>query len=218
MCAIVRHPGVLAALILATGFSSLPPFASMARGASPVERHGWAAGVAYGIGSADITLKTNDPEGDYTRGASPQFRFGKMVGSHFMIGLEDRQWMNETGLGDEKVRANFQNFNVVLTVYPGKTSNWTSGFFLQGGAGVAHARTSVLEPIPGGNEWGETFEVVGKLDESGSGFMFGAGYEVRVSSHLAVGLTTSFNSLTFDDEIFDTVKFFPGGLNLNWYF
>jgi opacity protein-like surface antigen len=207
-------------LFLAGGLCLSPPLTGTAHATSPVERHGWGAGVAYGIGSADVTLKPSaiDTNTGYTRGASPQFRLGKMVGSHFMVGLEDRQWMNETGLGDEKLRANFQNFNVVLTVYPGKTSNWTSGFFLQGGAGVAHARTSVLEPIPGGNEWGETFEVVGKLDESGKGFMFGAGYEFRVSSHLAAGLTTSFNSLTFDDNVYDTVKFFPGGLNLNWYF
>jgi len=218
MNAIVRYPGVLAATILAAGLALLPPLATMARAASPVERHGWGAGVAYGIGSADVTLKTNDPQSGYSRGASPQFRLGKMVGRRFMIGIEDRQWMNETGVNGEKLRANFQNFNVVLTAYPGKTSNWTSGFFLQVGAGKAHARTSLLEPIPGGNEWGETFEVVGKLDESGSGFMVGAGYEIRVSSHLAAGLTTSFNSLTFDDEVFDTVKFFPGGLNLNWYF
>ena len=213
-----RNPGVWAGFVLAAGIMLLPPFVGTARATSPVERHSWGAGVAYGIGAADVTLKSNDPTTGYSRGASPQFRVGKMVGSHFMIGLEDRQWMNETGITGEKLRANFQNFNVVLTVYPGRNSNWTSGFFLQGGAGVAHARTSLLEEIPGGNEWGETFEVVGKLDESGSGFMFGAGYEFRVSSHLAAGITTSFNSLSFDDDIFDTVKFFPGGLNLNWYF
>jgi len=218
MNGINRCSGVLAATILTLGLSLLPPLAATAQAAGPVERHGWGAGVAYGVGSADVTFKSTDPQTGYSRGASPQFRIGKMVGRRIMIGLEDRQWMNEGGLGDEKVRANFQNFNVVLTVYPGRASDLTSGFFLQTGAGIAHARTSVLEPIPGGNEWGETFEVVGKLDESGSGFMVGAGYEVRVSSHLAVGVTTSFNSLTFDGKIFDQVKFFPGGLNLNWYF
>jgi opacity protein-like surface antigen len=142
-----------------------------------------------------------------------------MIGSHFSIGIEDRQWLDEAGVQGDKIRGNIQNVNLVLTVYPGSTKNLTSGFILQAGIGIAQARLSLLEPFEGGkNEWGETHEVIAKTDEGGSGWLVGAGYEIRVSSHFAAGATVTFNSLTFDDQIFDTVEFIPGGLHLNWYF
>jgi opacity protein-like surface antigen len=111
-----------------------------------------------------------------------------------------------------------QNLSLVLTAYPGRTTNWTSGF-LATGAGLAHARLSALEPYPGGsNEWGESYEVVAKTDESGWGLLVGVGYELRISTHFAVGLVIDFNYLEFEDEILDQARFIPGGLNLNWYF
>lgn len=207
------------ALLAAAALALLSPLATPAHAARPVERHNWVAGVAYGVGRADVDLNNDEIQTGWTKGASPQFRFGKMIGSHFSIGLENREWLDEGGNADYKVRANFQNFNVVLTAYPGRTSDMTSGFFIHAGAGISHARLSALEPIPGGgDQWGNTYEELVVHDESGFGYMVGAGYELRVSSHFAVGAVVSYNSLTFDDQVFDQVKFFPGGLNLNWYF
>jgi opacity protein-like surface antigen len=186
--------------------------------AQPVERHNWAAGVAYGFGPADVDLNSAELYTDWERGASPQIRLGRMIGSHFMIGVEDRQWIDEGGIRGYKVRGNIQNVSFVVTAYPGRTSDLTSGFMVQLGAGVAQARVSALEPYEEPNEWGETYEVVAKKDESGWGFLIGGGYELRVSSHFAVGAAVTFNSLEFNEQIFDRVKFIPGAFSLTWYF
>jgi opacity protein-like surface antigen len=196
-----------------------PFLSSVGEGGPPVERHHWVAGVAYGVGPANVDLNSTEMETDWRRGASPQFRLGRMIGRHFMIGLEDRQWMDEGGIRDYKIRGNIQNVSLVMTTYPGRTTDWTSGFLVQLGAGIAHARISALKPIEGGqDEWGATYELVDKRDESGWGFVVGGGYEFRVSSHFAVGVVATFNYLEFHDQIIDQARFIPGGLNLNWYF
>jgi hypothetical protein len=208
-----------AALTLAACSMVLLLHGGPAHAAGPVERHGWAVGLAYGVGHASVEMKELPASTDWNRGGSPQFRAGKMIGRHFMIGVEDRQWLNEGGVGEYKVRGNVQNVSLVLTTYPGRTTDMTSGFFLQVGGGYAHGRLSGLEPIEGGpNEWGETYEVIYKHDAEGWGAMVGAGYEVRISGHFAAGVTTSYNVIRFDDDVFDEIEFLPGGLNLNWYF
>ncbi|TPW11335.1 MAG: hypothetical protein FD129_1685, partial [bacterium] len=133
----------------------------MSDAARPVERHEWVAGVAYGVGPADIDFNSTEFDTDSEQGASPQFRLGKMIGDHFMIGIEDRQWLNAGGVNEYQLRGNIQNFNLVLTTYPGSTGNWTSGFLVHAGVGYAHARVSALAPYEGGsNEHGETHYVV----------------------------------------------------------
>ena len=206
-------------LVLTAGFVVAPLPGALAHAAGPVDRHDWSVGVATRVGRATVELHGAPADLDWSRGASPQFRVGRVLGEHWMIGLQERQWLNEGGLSGYKVRGNVQNFGLVLTSYPGRTTNMTSGIFLELGAGLAHGRITALEPYEGGaNQWGETYETVYKHDAKGWGAMVGAGYEFRISSHFAAGVSMSYNYLEFDDEIFDRVEFVPGGLNLNWYF
>jgi hypothetical protein len=213
-----RRSAALLTLAIVAGIA-FPP-GGLAQGIHPVERQDWTLGLAYGVGRASVELNADVASTDWTQGGSPQFRVGRMIGDHLMIGVEDRQWLDEGGLGEYKVRANLQNVSFVVTAYPGRTTDWTSGFFVQVGGGYAHARLSGLEPYEGGsNEWGETYEVVYKHDAGGWGAVFGLGYELRLSRHFAAGIATSYNLLRFDDdEVFKEVETFPGGLNLNWYF
>jgi opacity protein-like surface antigen len=198
-----------AALFLPRSASALPP----------VERHNWAAGVAYGVGRADVDFVNDDFVVDGSRGGSPQFRIGKMVGRHFMIGVANRQWMDEGGQRDVKIRSNTQSALLMLTAYPGKTTNWTSGFYLQAGYGFANARISGLERAEGGvDEHGNTYIPFYVKDEGGTALALGIGYEIRVSRHFAAGVNISYNHLQIDGDIFDSSTFYPGGLNLNWYF
>ena len=219
----MRHRSVCrsAALLTLAVFTAVTcPPGGLAHAVTPVERHDWAVGLAYGVGRASAELGPEAASTEWSRVGSPQYRLGRMIGRHLMIGVEDRQSLTEGGLGDYKVRANVQNVSLVLTTYPGRTTNWTSGFFIQLGGGYAHARLSGLEPYEDGpNEWNETYEVVYKHDADGWGAVFGLGYELRLSRHFAAGITTSYNLMQFDDDdVFEEVEAFPGGLNFNWYF
>jgi hypothetical protein len=204
---------------LVLSIAVLSPLPGVCRAVQPMERHNWSAGVGFGVGPADVEFNSAATNSDWQRGAAPQLRVGRMIGGHFMVGFEDRQWMDESGVQDYKVRGNIQNVDLVVTVFPGRSDDLTSGFLLQAGAGLAHARTSVLEPYPGGaNEWGETYEVMAKKDDSGWGFLVGGGYELALSRHLGMGAVFTFNSVEFDQGIYDRVRFIPGALNLTWYF
>lgn len=212
-------PLLITTLVFAAGFLVAPPTGGVAHAGGPVERHGWTVGLATRVGRADVKLHGAPVELDWARGASPEFRAGKMLGDHWMIGLQNRQWLNEGGLAGYKVRGNVQNFGLLLTSFPGSTKNMASGIFVQVGGGIAHGRLSALEPYEGGaNEWGETYELVEKHDAQGWGASAAAGYEFRIASHFAAGVSTTYNYLEFDDEIYDRVEFFTSGLNLNWYF
>lgn len=179
----------------------------------------WVLGLSYGVGRASVDLDTPTDSADWARGASPQVRFGRRLGRHFVLGLENRQWLNEGGLGDLKLRGNVQSVNVVLTAYPWRAVGSSRGFFAEIGAGYGHGRITALEPVPvDEQEWGETFEEIYKHDASGWSATFGLGYEVRFARHFAAGLVVSFNMLRFDDEVFDRADFVPGGLIVNWYF
>ncbi|HEX7881081.1 MAG TPA: outer membrane beta-barrel protein [Candidatus Eisenbacteria bacterium] len=201
---------------LAAMVSVLPRSASAL---PPIDRHNWSAGVAYGVGHADIDFVNQDITVDGERGGTPQFHISRMIGSRFMLGIANRQWMDEGGLYEGKIRCNTQSLSLMLTVYPGNLANWTSGFYLQGGYGFANARISLLERAEGGvDEHGNTYVVVRKEDEGGTAVGLGAGYEFRISSHFAAGVNVSYNQLSINGEIFDGANFVPGGIHLNWYF
>ncbi len=206
-------------LALTAACVMLPLTGAPTLAASPVDRHDWTIGLATRVGRASVELNGGPGELDWSRGASPEFRAARMLGDHWSIGLQNRQWLNEGGLAGYKVRGNVQNLGLQLTAYPGSTTNLASGLFVQAGYGFAHGRLSALEPYAGGsNEWGETYEVLDKHDAEGWGASAGLGYEFRIARNFAAGASTTYNYLKFDDEIFDRVEFFSSGLNLNWYF
>ena len=91
------------------------------------------------------------------------------------------------------------------------------------GGGYAHGRLSLLEPveyeegaeIPGG---AETFHEIFKSDEGGWSAFAGTGYEFRISSAFAAGVSVSYNYLDIGADIYDKVRFVPVTMHLNWYF
>jgi len=208
-----------ASVIVSVLAAMIPVMPLTASALPPVERHNWSAGVAYGIGHADLDFVDDDITVDGERGGTPQFHISRMISRRFMLGIANRQWMDEGGLYEGKIRANTQSLSLMLTIYPGDLANWTSGFYLQGGYGFANARISLLERAEGGvDEHGNTYIPVRVEDEGGTAVTFGAGYEFRLSSHFAAGVNVSYNQLSINGEIFDGSNFVPGGIHLNWYF
>ena len=183
------------------------------------ERDGWMFGVGIGYGESKIT--TGSSVGNFTtdwqEGACPQLRFGRMLGRHLMVSVDQKGWLDEQGVESSKVRVGIQNVTAALTVYPGNPETVTGGMYFRGGVGFANARLTVFQNsfIGAGPDSLDDGE---HRDEGGVGVTLGGGYEFRLSSALAAGIDVSANFQQIDSAIFEKTWFFPAVLSLNWYF
>jgi len=200
----------LLALILA--FQSRPAFALYEH-----VRDGWVAGIGIGFSKAKITAgsKANHFETDWEEGTTPRLRLGHMLGKRAMLGYEQFQWVDEQGYGDASVRISMQTFGAALTYFPGNPKSETGGIYLRAGAGLSIARLAVSPHAIGGVDSTHTEDHV---DEGGTAYMVGGGYEFRVSKPCAVALDITANYHTVGKEFFDKAWFIPVTFGLNWYF
>jgi hypothetical protein len=178
-------------------------------------RPGWLVGIGYGGGSGQFT----DGQGQSAtpeRGPTPQIRIGHSLARRWILGVNYEGWFFEQGDVTEKNRYSLQNLAATATFFPGNPLNASGGFFLRGGAGLAWGRYAnvPLEYVDGVL----TQQHGTATNETGLGFVFGAGYEFRVTRHFAAGLSASANYLTISQDLFDDGLYFPLALNLNWYF
>lgn len=190
---------------------------------SPHIRDGWVIGISYGYGRGKFSAFDPEVEGsrlitDWERGAVPQMRIGHvLLKNRLMLTLENRQWIDEQGiLVEDKIRLNIQVWTLALTYYPGNPYSAAGGFYLQAGGGPANARVALLEPAEP-NPWGEQFHEVFAENEGGTGFFAGIGYEFRVVSRVAAGLSASYVYQSIGGEIFDDAVSWPVTMTLNWY-
>ena len=206
--------------ILVAGLASLALIAGSFESAPALERHardGWVVGVGYGLGYSKISTGSalGRLESGWEEGASPEIRIGHMLGKRFLIGYDQRQWFDEQGFGTTGIRASFQNYTAGLTFFPGSPDNETGGIYLRGTAGFANARLSVMPDAFAGIDSTHEEE---DLDEGGTAFSIGGGYEFRIARPVAVGLDVSFQYQAIEGEVFDKTWFVPTTLNLTWYF
>lgn len=190
--------------------------AGPAHALKPVTREGWTVGVAYGPGRAEIAGADSLDIGSL-KGVAQSIRVGRMFGEHFRVGYEHQAWVREQGLYDLKIRAGTQLEALGVTAFLAKPASAWGGLFVTVGAGRAHCRLTLLEPLlPGESAIGDTYEVVFKQDEFGWGGFGGVGYDMQITRHCAVGLMASYNYLDIGGSLFDTVHFTPVVANLNF--
>lgn len=190
-------------------------------------------GISIGRGESEIDLGqeflaqlpegTQGPATGWIEGYSPGFKFGWGFGNHFMVSFENRQWLDEGGItGEEleevdKLRVNTQHYSFMFTVYPASPKSFAGGIYIQAGVGWSNSRFTILEPLIPANQWGENFEEIYKVDEAGTAYSVGAGYEFRIMRRVAAGVAASFNYLESGGAIFDKSRFVPITWTLNWY-
>ena len=188
----------------------------------PHERDGVMVGLSlgYGPGRLELFPVAGEPtvRSGKESGSTPQIRLGYAVlRDHLLVVLENRQWIVEQGLlAEDKLRINTQCWTLGLSWYPGDPATAAGGFYVQAGGGLANARLTLLEPAED-NPWGEMFHEVGKQDEQGAAFYAALGYEFRILTHAAVGLSAGYTYLSVGEDIFDTAQNWPLCLTLNWY-
>ena len=199
----------LLALLLA--FQSRPAFALYEH-----VRDGWVAGIGIGLSKAKITAgsKANHFETDWEEGTTPRLRLGHMLGKRAMLGYEQFQWVHEEGVGDGIVRVSLQTFGAAVTVFPGDPKHETGGIYLRAGAGFVNARAAFGKQ-PTGADSSHHEETI---DEGGTAYMIGGGYELRISKPAALALDVTANYQTIGKDFFDKAWFIPFTLGLNWYF
>ena len=180
-------------------------------------RNGWIAGIGIGFSKAKIDAgpSANHFETDWEEGTTPRYRLGHMLGKRAMIGYEQFQWSDEQGYGDAAVRVTMQSFGAALTFFPGNPKHESGGIYLRAGAGLSIARLAVSPHAIGGVDSTHTEDHV---DEGGTAYMVGAGYEFRVAKPCAIALDLTANYHTVGKEFFDKAWFIPVTLGLNWYF
>lgn len=188
------------------------------------ERDGWVAGIAFGYGVSKIKSgeSLNDLESGWNQGATPRLGIGHMIGHRFMIGYEQCQWMEEQGLGEAAVRGSLQTFGLELNWFPGNPEGAAGGLYLRGGAGLANARLALTPHAVGsegsGGSSGDEVTHEKHMDEGGTSYMLGVGYEFRVAKPFAIGADLTGNYQVINKEFFGTNWFVPITVQLNWYF
>ncbi|HEU4941326.1 MAG TPA: hypothetical protein VFT97_06870 [Candidatus Eisenbacteria bacterium] len=180
-------------------------------------RDGWVASIGVGYSRAKITAGStlNRFETDWEEGTTPRFGLGHMIGKRVMLGYEQFQWVDEQGYGAAAVRVSLQTFGAALTFFPGDPKHETGGIYLRAGAGFANARIAVSPDAVGGVDSTHTEEHV---DEGGTSYMVGGGYEFRVAKPAALAIDVTANYHKVGKEFFDKAWFIPVTLGLRWYF
>ena len=180
-------------------------------------RDGWVAGIGVGFSRAKITAGSlgNHFETGWEEGTTPRLRLGHMLGKRAMLGYEQFQWVDEQGYRDAAVRVSMQTFGAALTYFPGNPKSESGGIYLRAGAGLSIARLAVSPDAVGGVDSTHTEQHV---DEGGTAYMVGGGYEFRVSKPCAIALDVTANYHNVGKEFFDKAWFIPVTLGLNWYF
>ena len=190
---------------------------------SPHEREGVMLGAAVGFSPGQISLFPGEEgsavETDWEMGVTPEMRIGyAVIKNRLLLTISNQQWLYEQGiLAEDKLRINAQNWTLALTYFPGNPQTAAGGLYLLAGIGYANARLTLLEPIEE-DPYGNKFEEVFVSDETGTAYQIGAGFEFRLTSSFAAGVSVSYIYQDIGGEIFDTTQVVPVNLTLNWYF
>ena len=203
---------LLTAAFLSCASLALAPVSAHAL--EPVTHEGWTVGLGLGLGHGRIF----SPEGEsfYAKdGASHTIEVQRSLSPRMRTGVVWQTWLTERSgdNGVQRVRRSMQTVTGSLTFVPGSLDNAWSGFWLRGGAGLAHGRHSTADP----DEHGEDVNMVA-TDQTGLGLQAGAGYEFQVASHLAAGMSIVGNWASYDDAVFDHGWYAPLSLTLHWTF
>jgi hypothetical protein len=198
-----------AALVMA-----LSGIATPAHALEPVERDGWTLGLGLGLGHGEIVPPEGEGDSFYAKdGASHLIHIQRALHPRWRAGVLWQSWLTERGTEGLRIRRSMQYVDATVTWVPGPLDNAWSGFYLRGGAGLAHGRYSTAEP----DEHGEDINMIA-TEQTGFALQGAIGYEFRVSSHVAAGMLFSYNHGAYGDSLFDTGWSAPLSVTLNWSF
>jgi opacity protein-like surface antigen len=182
----------------------------------------WMVAVAWGLGRGSFSAGSMGIGGaEYRNGAAPQIRFGRKFAEHWMVNIYYDAWLIEFDADDPdtgstervKWRRTLQDFGVGFTVYPGNLNGASGGIYLRAGAGLGWAGTArvdiIAEEAQGSGD---------RIDEWGTGFSVGGGYDFWISSNFQAGIGLTYNYFDIGEAIVDTAWFTAGTLNLNLFF
>jgi hypothetical protein len=176
------------------------------------QRPDWRVGLGWGFGRGTF----EDPAGDqaqYRSGSAPQLRFGRMLGSRLMAGIDYEAWVIEFGDIPTKYRRGLQNLMASIDVFPGNPDGASGGIFLRFAGGMGWSGSAEVPVAVGeAQQHGE------RIDEWGWGAAFGAGYEFWVAPNFTVGAAAAINYFDLDERIVDRAGFSALVLDLNLYF
>jgi hypothetical protein len=148
-------------------------------------RHGFWFNIGFGYGTADFNC---DNCGATSRdgGASANLALGGTLSDRLLLGVESDGWYRK----ESGVHTLFGNFTIAGYFYPSATGD----FFLKGGVGSASYLTR-----NGSSE-----------DDSGLGFMAGAGYDLALGRKASLTPTVAVN--------FGAMGDYRGrqGVTINW--
>lgn len=176
------------------------------------QRPDWRVGLGWGFGRGTFEDPTGG-EAQYSSGSAPQIRFGRMLGSRVMVGLDYEAWMLEFGDIPTKYRRGLQNFMLSFDLFPGNPQGPSGGIFLRLAGGMGWSGSSEVPVAVGeAQQHGE------RIDEWGWGASVSGGYEFWVAPNFTVGAGASFDYLDLDERIVDRAGFGALVLDLNLYF
>ena len=197
---------------LAAGFAAgiaLGGVSSTAEAIKVYPRPDWSVGIAYGLSKGEFDLP-GGPTFKTQEGATPQWRVSRQLGTHLALGAEYEGWFVEVGDLENKARVSLQFFGPSLTWYPGDPTNAWSGLYLRGAAGIGYTRFAAVE-------LNEDLEQVGTtaIDDSGPGFVVGAGYEFWITRQATTGLGLSYVTMNPKGVLIDSGWFSPLVVHFN---
>jgi opacity protein-like surface antigen len=190
---------------------------------SPHKRTGVMLGGAFGFSPGKVSLFPGNEElavqSGWEIGVTPRIQIGyALIENRLVLAAANQQWLYEQGiLADDKLRINAQNWSLVLNYYPGNPQTEAGGLYFFAGVGYANARLTLLEPLED-DPYGNKFEEVYVSDEQGIAYQVGMGFEFRLTTNFAAGISVGYVYQDIGGEIFDKTAALPSNLTLNWYF
>jgi hypothetical protein len=174
--------------------------------AEPHTRNGWYAGLGYGGNWARVDI-SGTPESQWA--GTLNLRAGYALQTDLLLGAEYTRWSKDYEIGrlsgDIPLEVTLAGAVVAVTYFPGN-----AGFMLRGGCGVAFADVNVDNPPPGS-------AVETASPDPGVAALVAVGYEVRVTTRLALGADFNMLYLGVSDDVVDGAFVYGLNLQFNWY-
>ena len=85
-------------------------------------RDHWMVGMSYGAGRG-VWYNPEGERGQVRDGVVPQIRLGRMLGQHWMLGVEWENWLVETGTVETRYRRSLQTATFTVTLSPASGSS-----------------------------------------------------------------------------------------------
>ena len=174
-------------------------------------RDGWMLGVSLGSGPG----KYEDSETGIASSSEPgvlfTFRVGRMIQPSLLLDAELTFWAREETTGAESYEEGLILTNLALagTFYPLDRLSPLGGMYVRAGIGSGRITNIITSNVN---------NIALRYDETGLGLLLGAGYELRVTKKLALGVGVSFDKFSIGGDVYESAQFIGYALDLNRYF